>query len=236
MFIISKIITAFLLPPGIFVLIFIFLVFKTKYKKSLIFIAALIWLISTKPISNLLLYPLENIKPTNQKADYVVVLGGGIVDRDILNSSPHQFKRVVYALTIAARKNIPFIFTGAGVGKEASIVKHDIKYLEDSFNFKVKTYFEDKSLNTKENAYFTAKLFKKHKFKKKIYLVTSAFHMKRAMIDFKKAGFKVIPKPTDFLSNYHYVWFDFLPSMESLYKSYWAMHEYLGILKAKFLD
>ena len=158
------------------------------------------------------------------------------MDKDIFKSSAHQFKRVVYGTCIAARENIPLVFTGAGVGKESEKVKHDIKYLENSFNFKIKTYFENRSKNTKQNAYFTAKLFQKHGFKKRIYLVTSAFHMKRAMINFKKAGFEVIPRPTDFLSNYNYVWYDFLPSMDSFYRSYWAFHEYIGILKAKFLD
>ena len=236
MFIISKIFTSFLLFPGIFVIIFLFLAFKTKYKKSLLFLAVFTWLISTKPVSNLLLNPLENIKIPKQKAPYVVVLGGGVVDKDIFKSSAHQFKRVVYAASIAARENIPLIFTGAGVGQEAKKVKHDIKYLEKSFNFKIKAYFENKSKNTKQNAYYTAKLFKKLGFKKRIYLVTSAFHMKRAVINFKKAGFEVIPRPTDFLSNYNYVWYNFLPSMDSFYKSYWAFHEYIGILKAKFLD
>ena len=236
MFIISKIITAFLLPPGIFVIILLLLALKSKYKKLLIFFAIFIWIISTKPISNLLLYPLENTKLFNKKAPFVVVLGGGIVNKDIFKSSPHQFKRVVYGVIIAKKNNIPLIFTGGGVGNEANAVKHDINYLEKSFNFKIKTFFENKSKNTKQNAYFTSKLFQKHHFKKKIYLVTSAFHMKRAIIDFKKAGFKVIPKPTDFLSNYHYVWYDFLPSMDYLYKTYLALHEYLGIIKAKFLD
>ncbi len=236
MFIISKIFTAFLLFPGIFVIIFLFFSFKTKQKKIFIFLAAFTWLISVKPVSNILLYPLENIKIINKKAPYVVVLGGGVVDKDIFKSSAHQFKRVVYGTCIAVRENIPLVFTGAGVGRESEKVKHDIKYLENSFNFKIKTYFENRSKNTKQNAYFTAKLFQKYGFKKRIYLVTSAFHMKRAMINFKKAGFEVIPRPTDFLSNYNYVWYDFLPSMDSFYRSYWAFHEYIGILKAKFLD
>ncbi len=236
MFIISKIITAFLLPPGIFIIFLLLFALKSKQRKRLIFLGVFIWIISIKPISNLFLYPLENIKPLNKKAPFVVVLGGGIVNKDIFKSSPHQFKRVIYGVIIAKKNNIPLIFTGGGVGNEANGVKHDIDYLEKSFNFKIKTYFENKSKNTKQNAYLTAKLFQKHHFKKKIYLVTSAFHMKRAMIDFKKAGFKIIPKPTDFLSNYHYVWYDFLPSMDYLYKTYLALHEYLGIIKAKFLD
>ncbi len=236
MFIISKIITGILLPPGIFVLILIILAIKTKFRKSLFSLAIFIWILSFKPVSNLLLYPLENIPYINKKAPFVVVLGGGVVSKDIIKSSSHQFKRLVYGMCIASKNNIPLIFSGAGVGEEAKGVKHDIKYLENSFHFKIKAYYEDKSKNTKQNAYFTAKLFKKHHFKKKIYLVTSAFHMKRAEIDFKKAGFEVIPRPTDYLSDYNYVWYDIFPSIDALYNSFWALHEYLGIIKAKFLD
>ncbi len=235
LFIISKLITAFLLPPGIFIIILFFIAIKSRYKKSIFFLAGLIWILSIKPLSNLLLYPLENIKIPKQKAPYVVVLGGGVVSKDVIKSSAHQFKRLVYGMSIASTEHIPLIFSGGGEGKEASAVKHDIKFLENSFHFHIKAYFEYKSKDTKQNAYFSAKLFEKNHFKKKIYLVTSAFHMKRAMIDFKRAGFKVIPRPTDFLSDYNYSWYDFLPSMDSLYKSFWALHEYLGIIKAKFL-
>ena len=234
LFILSKIINAFLLPPGIFILLLFYLGYKTKYKKSLSILAVFMWIISTKPISNLLLYPLENIKTRKAKAPYVVVLGEGLVNKDIFKSSPHQFKRLVYGMCIASRKNIPLIFSGGT--KESKAVKHDINYIENSFHFKIKTYYENKSKDTKQNAYFTAKLFKKYHFEKKIYLVTSAFHMKRATIDFEKQGFKVIPRPTDYLNNYNYTWYNFLPSMNALYNSYWAFHEYLGILKAKFLN
>ena len=235
LFFISKLITAFLLPPGIFVTILFLIAIKSKHKKALISLACFIWILSIKPISNLLLYPLENIKITKQKAPYVVVLGGGVVSKDVIKSSAHQFKRLVYGMSIASKEHIPLIFSGGGEGKESNAVKHDIKFLENSFHFHIKAYFENKSKDTKQNAYFSAQLFKKHHFKKKIYLVTSAFHMKRAMIDFKRAGFQVIPRPTDFLSDYHYEWYDFCPSMDALYKSFWAMHEYLGIIKAKFL-
>jgi len=235
MFIISKIFTAFFLPPGIFVLALFILAFFSKYKKTLISLGIILWVLSIKITSNILLYPLKNIPTSKEKAKYVVVLGGGAVSKDVFLSSPHQFKRLVYGVSIANKENIPLIFSGGGKGESKAVI-NDIKRLENSFNFKIRYYIENKSKNTKENAYFTAKLFKKLNFHKKIYLVTSAWHMKRAMIDFKKAGFKVITKPTDFLSDYNYQWFDFLPNMESLYKSYLAIHEYIGILKAKFID
>jgi uncharacterized SAM-binding protein YcdF (DUF218 family) len=42
---------------------------------------------------------------------------------------------------------------------------------------------------------FTAKLFEKLHLKKEIFLVTSAYHMKRSIKLFKYFGFKLIPKP-----------------------------------------
>jgi uncharacterized SAM-binding protein YcdF (DUF218 family) len=57
---------------------------------------------------------------------------------------------------------------------------------------------ETQSKNTFENATFTRALLGKSN--KSILLVTSAFHMKRALRTFQKAGFEPVPYPTHFLA------------------------------------
>ena len=70
--------------------------------------------------------------------------------------------------------------------------------------------------------------------KKKIILVTSAFHMHRAKNIFEKENFHVIPFPVDFRSkkNYYaegiYSPFKFLPNAQSLNDSSFAIREIIG--------
>jgi uncharacterized SAM-binding protein YcdF (DUF218 family) len=63
-------------------------------------------------------------------------------------------------------------------------------------------------------------------------MVTSAYHMPRAMAIFNKAGLKPIPAPTNHLVRERQMTApgDFYPSSAGLMKAERAMHEYLGLL------
>ncbi|WP_456470693.1 YdcF family protein [Caminibacter sp.] len=237
MFIVSKLFTYLCLPPGIFVIILFLAGFYAKKAKIIFFSAAvLLWAISTKFVSNLLLYPLEhNFKADNITPSSVVVLGGGTNSNDVLKANPDAFKREVYGLLIAKENNLPFVFTGGGIKKikEAENIKKDIELITKTCDCKIKTYYEGKSLDTYENAKFTAALFKKLTIPKKIYLVTSAYHMKRSVKLFKNFGFKIIPKPVGFFYNPAYTVWDIFPNAGSFFRSYKAIHEYFGLLSLK---
>ena len=233
MYIISKLFTYLFLPPSIFIwgLIIAAIVAK-RFKFVFITLGIIFYLLSIKPISNLLLSPLEDIPTSKHKADIVVVLSGGSNPNDILKSAPDAFKRLTYGIILAKQKNIPLIFTGGGdKPSEADNAKKDIELFEKTFNFRLKTYYEDKALDTVENAKYTKELIKKEHLSNKIYLVTSAYHMKRSIIIFKHFGFEVIAKPVGFIiNNKNYNFYDFLPHMSYLMDSYKAIHEYFGIL------
>jgi len=234
MYIISKLFTYIFLPPAIFIwsLIISGLLSK-KFKYAFISLGMIFYFLSIKPTSNLLLSPLENIPSSDKKAKVVIVLSGGSTPNDILKTSPEAFKRLTYGIILAKQNDIPMIFTGGGIKKptEADNAKKDIELFEKTFNFKLKTYYENKALNTIENAKYTKKLIKKEHLSNKIYLVTSAYHMKRSIIIFKHFGFEVIAKPVGFITNNrNYNFYDFLPHMSYLMNSYKAIHEYFGIL------
>jgi uncharacterized SAM-binding protein YcdF (DUF218 family) len=233
MYIISKLFTYLFLPPSIFIwgLIIATIVAK-RFKFLFITLGIIFYLLSIKPISNLLLSPLEDIPNSKQKADIVVVLSGGSNLNDILKSAPDAFKRLTYGIILAKQKNIPLIFTGGGINKpsEADNAKKDIELFEKTFNFRLKTYYENKALDTVENTKYTKELIKKEHLSNKIYLVTSAYHMKRSIIIFKHFGFDVVAKPVGFLVDKTYTFYDFLPNMNFLNYSYKAIHEYFGIL------
>lgn len=58
---------------------------------------------------------------------------------------------------------------------------------------------ENKSRNTLENARFSAALLKQSGLKPPYLLVTSAFHMRRALMIFKKTGINVVPYSCNFM-------------------------------------
>ena len=234
MYILSKLFTYLFLPPSIFIWLLVLSGFLVKKFKPLFFGGAILfYLLSIKPITNLLLTPLENIEIPNKKGELVVVLSGGSNQNDILKSAPDAFKRLTYGIILAKQENLPLLFTGGGIIKptEAEMAKKDINLFQKTFNFKLKTYYEDKALDTVENSKFSLKLINKENLSKNIYLVTSAYHMKRSIIIFKHFGFNVIPKPVGFFVEKRvYNFYDLLPNMGNLYKSYKAIHEYFGIL------
>jgi len=234
MYVLSKLFTYIFLPPGIFVIILFLAGIYAKKAKTLFFISALVlWALSTKFVANYLLYPLEsNYKSDNITPAAVVLLGGGTNSNDVFKALPDAFKREVYAILLSKATKLPLIFSGGGElkTKEAENAKKDIELILKICNCNIKAYFENKSLNTSQNARFTAKLFEKLSLPKKIYLVTSAYHMKRAMLLFRNQGFYINPKPVGFYYNHEYSFWDVLPQMGNLNRSYKAIHEYFGIL------
>ncbi|NPA28246.1 MAG: YdcF family protein [Epsilonproteobacteria bacterium] len=233
MYLISKLFTSFFLPPGIFILALFGAAIWARKKKLLLFILALFfYAISIKPISNYLIAPLEAYEyKDNITPKAVVVLGGGTNEYDVIKSYPHTFKRLIYGEIVAKKKNLPLVYSGGGLDKvkEATNVEADLKMINKTFNIYLTTYFEKESLNTAQNAIFTARLFEDKRLKKDIYLVTSAYHMKRAVLEFKNAGFKVISKSVDFYFEEPKNFYDYIPSIRSFEASYRALHEYIGI-------
>jgi len=234
MFILSKVFTYLFLPPGIFIILLLIATLYSNRFRSLMLLSAIsLYLISIKPISNIILEPLEQFdlnETSNPTA--VVFLGGGTNSNDLIKAEPDAFKREVYALALAKKNNLPLIFSGKGVSNvsEANNTQQDIVFLSKAFDFKVETYYENQSLNTWQNAKYTSELFDKIKIQKEIILVTSAYHTKRAAMMFKHFGYRVNTKSIGKFTNYDKEQFEYFPNMQYMCQSYKAIHEYLGLL------
>lgn len=183
-----------------------------------------------------MIYQLENVKIDNGSANTVVVLGGGAYPKGYFKSYPEAFERVVYGLMLAKEHHVPFVFSGGGIKyNESKLIKQDVNHLCAVLRCDFDIYFENRSLNTCQNAYYTDKLFKKYRLSKDVYLVTTAYHMKRAMMIFRHFGFTVHPRPVGYFYEGKYIFWDFLPQMRNFYESYYALHEFFGILSLKIL-
>ena len=64
----------------------------------------------------------------------------------------------------------------------------------------------------------------------KVFLVTHAFHMRRAVQAFAPTGIEVIPAPTGLVGSHPLTHLDFLPGPQGFQSSYYVAHELLGRL------
>ena len=117
---------------------------------------------------------------------------------------------------------LPVLASG-GDGEAAAIKNH----LEKSLETPVK-WTEGNSLNTEQNARFSAEILVKAQVHK-IILVTHAMHMRRAQAMFVDQGFEVVPAPTDFSAWPELRWRDLLPSSEGRKLAKSALHEVFGL-------
>jgi len=231
MYMFAKLFTYIFLPPGIFILILLLATLYAYRGKILFFLSALLlYALSITPVANALLAPLENfsLNETN-KPKAVVVLAGGANKNDFFTAYGDAFKREVYGFYLAKEHNIPIIFSGEGIDNESELARKDFEKLSKMSGFKPTIFYEDSSLNTEQNALYSAKLFEEKNISKSIYLVTSAYHIKRASFWFQKHSFQIVTKPINKLVQ-EPKFLPYLPNMRALHNSYRAIHEYFGLL------
>lgn len=248
MFTITKIFNYIIFPPAIFIVILfaaLYYINKSR-KKAVILILAdiiLLYILSIEPVKNIIISPLEKYAPPinlNEKhnADYIVILGGGTI-----NSSPEEngtgsltddsLKRAVYGIYLAETLKIPVIFSGGKLNNKQQESESDIavKIMKRYASEKVILIAEDQSRTTFENAM----LVKSRYNPQKIILVTSAYHMKRSLYSFNKAGITCIPAPTDYKADYfEYNATSFIPKTNEMDDIYKALKEYVGLLFYRF--
>ena len=247
MFILKKVLTPFILPPGIFILLLIIsgIWFYTKKNRSAgviqIVIGVLMWILALGPVSGALYRGLEGefTLPKEIGGDVLILLGGGINDQapDLSGMgapSPELLQRIVTAIRLYKRLNIPILATGASFTRsqitEASIIK---RYLIDLGVPQDLIILEDRARDTFENAKFAKSICDRFGFRKPV-LITSGYHMKRAVLSFERAGLKVIPFPAAFKSPkaLPFVWRDILPN--DYHGKYLALKEYIGLFVYRY--
>ena len=243
MFFIKKAVSPFLVPPGIFIILLIFsgiaFILKRSRKAGLVqlVIGVFMWIFALGSISNALYKGLESEFSLNRavKGDVIVLLGGGINDEapdlsGIGTPSQEMLERIVAAVRLQGRLNVPVIATGGSFIhqniSEAAVTKRFLIELGVPSRMVI---LEDKSRDTIENARFTGEICRKSGFHTPI-LVTSAYHLKRAVMSFNKVGIKVIPFPAGIKSTTQseFVWVDVLPTDYRDVSR--ALKEYLGLV------
>ncbi|MBF0542097.1 MAG: YdcF family protein [Nitrospirae bacterium] len=249
MYLIKTILTTFILPPGIFIVLLLVTSKHYLFKKShsagisLFIMAVFIWLLSIQPTADYLLSGLEYVNsiPNEPTGDAVLLLGNGqytnTPDLTGLGSPAEEMLvRLFTAYRLYKAQDMPIVVLGYDIDTENTDNKPMIeRFLTDFGVPEDKIIIETSSHDTIENAR-NAKLICRYMNFQSPILVTSAFHMKRAMLCFKRVGLRVIPVPASFKSNLdaYYYWKSYLPKSEYLDKSAIAIKEYVGLMFYSF--
>ena len=233
--------TNFLVLLGILGVILLATRFAALGRKLLIVSMLLLAICGFLPFGNLLLYPLENRFPRWDAArgapDGIVVLGGPIdADLSVAHDTPvisSEPDRIVAAAELARKyPNSRIVFSGGS----ANLISNDAKEADFAVEIfqalgidKSRLIVERRSRNTYENAMFSKALVAP-KPGERWLLVTSAFHMPRAVGLFRKAGFAVEPYPVDWRVGEGADVFVLSQAASGLARIDTAMREWMGLL------
>lgn len=236
----TNFVAAFLLPPLNLLLLgaagFWLLKRRRRLGRALIAVClAGTWLLSTPVISNAL---LDSLKPapvalSGGEADAIVILAGGRVHDSLEYGGDtlgrFSLERVRYGARLAKRLHKPVMAVG-GAPEGGALSEGEIlsAALRDEYGVGTK-WIEPFSRNTRENARNAAEILKQAGIQR-IYLVTHAWHLPRAVAEFEAAGLKVVPAATGYFLDTELGLLDFLPRASALEQSYLAMHEWIGLL------
>ena len=195
---------------------------------------ASLWLLSTRPVANLLMQKLEQktaLFPEQipDSVEAIVILGTGVQSNTPeYNMAPQPgallLQRLRYGIKIARETDLPILVSGGspmGVN-EADAMDRFLSEHGLSARWK-----DDTSRTTRENALNSSILLNKAGIDE-VVLVTHAWHMPRAKAAFERQGLTVMPAPTDFATAPSLLLLDWLPSPRGLQNSYYFFHEALG--------
>jgi uncharacterized SAM-binding protein YcdF (DUF218 family) len=247
-FIFSKVLGFFAYPSNVLIVAGVCgaLLVRTRFARTGWRVASaslvLLAIFGFSPTGNALMIPLEERFPgwdaSRGAPDGIVALGGGVTPGvaaahhgPALNEAGERLTTVVEL----ARKypSARIIFSGGDaslIGAEETEAQAALQLFERLGLPPARIELEDKARNTFENALFSKQLAMP-KPGERWLLVTSAYHMPRAMGVFRRAGFPVEAHPVDWRTR----------GMEDLASVFWtlseglsrtdaAVHEWIGLV------
>jgi uncharacterized SAM-binding protein YcdF (DUF218 family) len=230
-----------LMAIGLIGIVLLFSRFRRLASWLIVTSLVLIGVVGYSPLGRILLLPLEDRFPpwdaTRGAPDGIVVLGGAILPdvsaaRGVVTLSGSA-ERVTAAAELAHRyPNARIIFTG-GNGSLDPTVPPEAPFAVKEFEALGVTHdrvtAEEQSRNTIENAVFS-RLLANPKPGQRWLLVTSAFHMPRAIAAFRAAGFPVEAYPVNWHTRGRQDAAELFGSFaEGLGMTDYAAHEWIGL-------
>lgn len=193
--------------------------------------------LSMHGVTSSMLATLERNLPTAPSPDdppgAIIILAG-----DSMASHSVPGGHTVGALTLQRlrtgaelhrRTGLPLLVSGGSVPTQSpSLADLMTASLRQDFRVNVR-WQEGKSRDTWENARFSAEILLPAGITS-VYVVTHAWHMRRAVLAFEGTGLRVTAAPTPLQRPFLLSITDFLPSVASWQVAYFAVHEWVGLV------
>jgi uncharacterized SAM-binding protein YcdF (DUF218 family) len=193
------------------------------------------------PIGSFLLHPLEERFSRPQelptRVDGIIVLGGSVrpgiaSDRDEASTNEHGERLAAGLLLAQLYPSAPLVYTGGS----ASLVpgrppetKIAARWYAEAGLHSERLHLERRSRTTWENALYTKELLSPGPDQSWI-LVTSAFHMPRAIAAFDALDWQVVPWPVDYQTSRKISVANWPVVSQNLSYLDLAVHEWIGLL------
>jgi uncharacterized SAM-binding protein YcdF (DUF218 family) len=233
-FYIKKFFGYFLLPPGMFVILFLLggLLCRRERKVSflLFFSGFLLYFLSIDPVNYLLrkLWFLPGEECRVDQGELIIVLSGGMEDSQTLSDT--TISRLHYAVSLYRKTPLPILLSGGPVFSYPSEATFMVRFLKEEGIPEELLFAETKSMDTRTNAHFCKKWMEEHN-KKSALLVTSPYHLRRALSFFRKEGVSVIPCSGEGSGKKVYSFLSFLPRAEVFSSSVAIVREIFGMVE-----
>ena len=235
-----EILPLFLMPVFVALLLLV-VALRTRRRWPIVVALVLLWAASTPIVSNLLMCAVEDwrvrqVTSDAPNADAIVVLSFGIRDvpGDTTSFEFDDFDRFLGGFDLYKAGKAPrLIFTGGWNPWKPNLPLVGDVLIARARDFGVPASAlstTGKASNTEQEAAGVAELLgvgKSHAAPR-ILLVTSAYHMGRAEMLFRRAGLEVIPFPVDFQTKLGITPRSFIPSGSTLQQTDTALKEIYG--------
>lgn len=219
---------------------------RLRWKHALALAAFLILFILGAPlVADRLVGLLEEQVPpfdltTSNRFDAIVVLGGGVASKGTLRPtnelSPSSMQRTICGADLYAKGFAPrIIFAGGDASVFGEGTQEGVEMQRLALRLGIPeeaTVVEGRSRTTYENAVAAKQILGASS----VLMVTSAYHIPRALGLFRKQGLDATPYPCTYIARDRIEagWdgdlFDLIPEVESLHRSTLAINELAGIL------
>ncbi len=170
--------------------------------------------------------------PAKDPPAAIVILSGDDVDV-LQNGRPTTvvghltLEREQAGVLLARRTGMPILVSGGVISTgDPSLAALMAASLQEDFAITPK-WLETKSGNTWENAQFSAAILRAAGIHS-VFLVTHAWHMRRALMAFRATGILATPAPVALDEPPRLELHNLVPRVSAWQMSFWAMHEWLG--------